>query len=681
MAGDKISDHLGMQTLNEKCSTGKNSLAEFSTTTFVWLISTSLLFAWIFEWDRYQIITIHRLHSLPLSDKALLIWLFAAKSMVWFAPLLPLCAALVGFGLRRTAVIILNCFWIVVFFLMATDLISVWFSSYHAWDYFPSTGAILEHPQREIRRWAVDRLSMDPFVVFSFFVVSGPTCFILAKWTTVRLGSLLPWLWSDKSAVALMVAFVLVVLGVAPSLVLFNDKVLLDRALNSLSSPTILRECLRRTTHQPESQVGRAHAGSLETPFPATWQEENIRHSYLGKPPMRPEELLEVKDELLATKYVHEAACPGPADPDAFIKNPNLPNVILIVVESFRPSADGLQLMRDLDAWSRQGLCLQRHYSGSNCSHLGLFSLLYGRCPIGYDQTLERKIPAQFFESLRKSGYEITFVTAGETRGFRRLDEFINSVSCDQVSVVGEFNWHEKQGWPDQDSRKLARLKSIINTSQNQPQFVFCYLVSSMYRYAFPQEFDIFKESQDLWQFLSVRTQLQSHSNRYANSLLFLEHELMSVLRSIDLKKNVVIITSDHGESMGEDGVFKHATRMSEVQLRVPCIMAGNGIKPGTITSATVHYDILPTLLHVLGGTSVPIRHSQGRDLIVDPPRPDDEVVLGPADDTRWEGVLIVRGDKRMVFTTQTLSGVPVVNFTGLVDEAGQLKSKLTTPD
>jgi hypothetical protein len=32
--------------------------------------------------------------------------------------------------------------------------------------------AILEHPQREIRRWAVDRLSMDPFVVFSFFVVS-----------------------------------------------------------------------------------------------------------------------------------------------------------------------------------------------------------------------------------------------------------------------------------------------------------------------------------------------------------------------------------------------------------------------------------------------------------------------------------------------------------------------------
>lgn len=127
---------------------------------------------------------------------------------------------------------------------------------------------------------------------------------------------------------------------------------------------------------------------------------------------------------------------------------------------------------------------------------------------------------------------------------------------------------------------------------------------------------------------------------------------------------------------MGEDGVFKHATRMSEVQLRVPCIMAGNGITPGTITSATVHYDILPTLLNVLGGTSVPIRHSQGRDLIADPPRPDDEVVLGPADDTRWEGVLIVRGDKRMVFTTQTLSGVPVVNFTGLVDDAGQLKSK-----
>jgi hypothetical protein len=676
MACVEVSEHRGMPTLNKTYSTGRNPLAEFSATTFVWLISTSLLFACIFEWDRYQIITIHRLHSLSLSDKALLIWLLSAKSMVWFGPLLPLCAALVALGLRRTAVFILNCFWILIFFLMALDLVSVWFSSYHAWDYFPSKEAILEHPQSEVHRWAADRLCNDPFVVFSFFVVCGPICFILAKWATVRLGNLFPWLWSDKSAVAFMAIFIVIVLGVAPFLILFNDKVVLDRTLNSVSSPTLLRECLRRLVRQPESQVGRAHAGYLESRSPVTGSPENMEDSHVRETSTRPEPLFDTKDELLALKYVHEAAYPGPADPDAFVKHPNLPNVILFVVESFRPSAVSPHLMKDLDAWSRQGLYFQRHYSGSNCSHLGLFSLLYSRCPIGYDQTLKRKIPAQFLQSLRKSGYEITFVTAGETIGFRRLDEFINSERCDHVCVVGEFEWEKKQDWPGQDSRKLARLKSIINEPRNQPQFIFCYLVSSMFRYAFPPEFNVLKESVSLWQFLSVKGQFESHFNRYANSLLFLEHELMNVLRSLDMEKNVVIITSDHGESMGEDGVFKHATRLSEVQIRVPCIMAGKGIEPGIITGATVHYDILPTLLHALGGTSVPIHHSHGRDLLAGFPRPDDEVVLGPADDARWEGVVIVRGDKRMVFTTQTSSSGTVVRFTGLVDDTGQFKTE-----
>ena len=51
----------------------------------------------------------------------------------------------------------------------------------------------------------------------------------------------------------------------------------------------------------------------------------------------------------------------------------------------------------------------------------------------------------------------------------------------------------------------------------------------------------------------------------------------MKVLRSIDLRHNLVVITGDHGESMGEDGVFRHTTRMSEIQMRVPCVIVGAG--------------------------------------------------------------------------------------------------------
>ena len=145
------------------------------------------------------------------------------------------------------------------------------------------------------------------------------------------------------------------------------------------------------------------------------------------------------EDELLAMKFVREATYPGPADSSAFVKKPNLPNVIIIFFESFRHFAIGPELMRELDQWSQQGLRMERHYCGSNCSHLGLFSLFYGRSPLGYYQTLDRDIPPQLLESLRRSGYRITFLTSGETKGFRRLDRFLNDTYCDQILVEGDF--------------------------------------------------------------------------------------------------------------------------------------------------------------------------------------------------------------------------------------------------
>jgi len=374
-------------------------------------------------------------------------------------------------------------------------------------------------------------------------------------------------------------------------------------------------------------------------------------------------------------RLLNEAMDPGPVDSSATVKKPQLPNVILIIFESFRHSALGPGMMKELDAWTKQGLRLQRHYSGSNCSHLGLFSLFYGRSPLGYHNTLDRKIPPQMLESLRQSGYRITLLTAGEMKGFRRLGQWINDKSCDAVIEDGDFiaGMHD---WPDSDRRKLERLRNIVNGAQDQPQFVFFYLLSSHYRYPFPPEFEIFKESASFWRFVNPREQIQNHLNRYANSLLFLQHELMKLFQSIDLQRNLIMITGDHGESMGEDGVFTHGSRMSEIQMRVPFAMVGPGIEPRTISTATVHTDILPTLLHALEGKGVPVRNCQGRDLIEDA-SPADEVSVVPANGPDWEGLVVIRGNKRMLFRTKMAERHPSIEFAGLVDESGQYELKV----
>jgi len=652
-------------------SRAMNSPVALWLATLAFLILSSVLFAWLFEWDRYRVISAYRLPSISMLDQVLLFWLLVAKSLVWFVPLLLMWAVLIAFGLTRIALLVLNCFWICIFYFMAVDVVAVNYTAYHAWEYWLPMRELLAHPKYQFTRWLTEELTAETSVVFGVFAISGPMCFIFSRRATMRLSRVFP-----RAAALLTIVFVFAIGAVVPALALLSDHRVRDRVFASLPFPTEVREALRSSVVE---LAGRGARVRMATSPYLSWAIGHPGTGHEGQAMKRPtgdSVAIEPKDELMAMKFVREAVDPGPADFSAFVKKANLPNVIIIFFESFRHFAIAPKLMRELDEWSQQGLRLERHYSGSNCSHLGLFSLFYGRSPLGYYQNLDRNVSPQLLESLRRSGYRITFLTSGETKGFRRLDRFMNDTYCDQVLVEGEFKLKEMNEWPDSDRRKLARLHSIVSAPRDQPQCVFFYLLSSHWQYSYPPQFEIYKEAASFRQFFNPWAQIQSHLNRYANSLLFLDQELMKVLRSIDLKQNVVVITGDHGESMGEDGVFRHGTRMSEIQMRTPCVMVGAGIEPRKITTATAHYDVLPTLLHALAQKSVPIENCQGRDLIADP-SPADEVGLAPANGPSWEGLLIVRGKKRMAFITDMFGEAPSFEFAGLVDQAGQYESKV----
>lgn len=652
MAFSTIFQHHGEDdpTLSEH-RVGKPAVPALPAKIFVFLVTSSLLFAFEFEWDRYHIITNYKVYGLSVLDKALLTWLLVAKSLAWFLPAIMACTILIAFGLMRAAAVTLIGFWVGIFFFMSVDLVSVGFTSYHAWDYVP-------HLRDVTTRWLLDCLTKKTLTVLAVFAVSGPTCLIVADKITNWVRRIFPVPCSRGSGAVILIAFVFMVLGVVPALAFFSDRGVLNRVLTAVPLATTVREYFRCASMNPVGPVRIAHAGSVST-----------SSVVIDTPQI--DRFAQKSYEQTAKKFAYDAANPGPVDVNALVESHDLPNIILIIFESFRHSAIGPGLMKDLNSWSEQGLRLQRHYSGSNCSHLGLFSLFYGRSSLGYYQTLDRKIQPQLLESLRRSGYRITLLTSGEMKGFRRLDQFINDTYCDRVLDLGIFAVDGVKDWPDSDRRKLTTVKDMIKAPQQQPQCILFYLMSSHYGYSFPPEFAIFPESPDFWQFFNPWEQIRSHLHRYSNSLLFLEHELMKVLRSIDLKRNVVIITGDHGESMAEDGVFRHATRMSEIQLRVPCVMVGAGVETRKINTATGHSDIIPTLLHALAGKSIPVLNSQGRDLLAEQ-QPADEVVLAPANGPEWEGVLMIHGQKRVVFNTNTFSQVPSVEFAGLVDEAGQ---------
>lgn len=68
------------------------------------------------------------------------------------------------------------------------------------------------------------------------------------------------------------------------------------------------------------------------------------------------------------------------------------------------------------------------------------------------------------------------------------------------------------------------------------------------------------------------------------------------------LAESLVVVTSDHGESLGEHGEETHSLFVYEGVLHVPLVLAHESLPPGTVLEApTSTVDIRPTVLELLG--------------------------------------------------------------------------------
>jgi phosphoglycerol transferase MdoB-like AlkP superfamily enzyme len=384
------------------------------------------------------------------------------------------------------------------------------------------------------------------------------------------------------------------------------------------------------------------------------------------------------EEALLDKKIVDDAVNPKPADTSAVVSKKLLPNVILVVIESFHFSALGSEMMQKLDIIADNGLRLCRHYSASNISQLGIYSLLFGRAGITYHGTLQRKTPAQLCLSLERSGYRRSFVTSGEMAAWRRMDEIFNSANFDSVVRVpnssGKKWLTSSDDWPSDDRWKLNETLRIVSQASVKPQFVFTFLMSTHYPYVYPPEFQRFTPFDMPSLMRWSRSDMEILRNRYKNAVLFLEDEFIKFITKLDLENNIVIITGDHGESLGEDGVAVHGTRKSEVQFRTPFVMLGSGIRPKKVLSATTHSDLVPTLLHVLEGKHVPVAHTHGRDLLEDAMNAHEVFVTPYKQQQKTDFLLMINGERRSLF--RALLDAPErssIGFSALLDESGRV--------
>ncbi|MBI3402343.1 MAG: sulfatase-like hydrolase/transferase [Acidobacteria bacterium] len=85
------------------------------------------------------------------------------------------------------------------------------------------------------------------------------------------------------------------------------------------------------------------------------------------------------------------------------------------------------------------------------------------------------------------------------------------------------------------------------------------------------------------------------------------------------LDRTIVVVTADHGESLGEHGETTHGLFGYNATIAVPLMIAGPAIAPGEVNAPVAHIDLTPTILDLVGGPIPP--GLDGRSLVQPPPR------------------------------------------------------------
>ncbi|HBJ36183.1 MAG TPA: hypothetical protein DDZ51_15820 [Planctomycetaceae bacterium] len=266
------------------------------------------------------------------------------------------------------------------------------------------------------------------------------------------------------------------------------------------------------------------------------------------------------------------------------------PDILLVVVESFRREVIQKDIAPNLYKLANRGVWAKNHFSTSNATNMGMFSALYGLEPVWFDRGVSWKPAMSTLFS--QANYRLGFFGGSEHWDTFRMDTFVNPDLYDEF-YTSPVAWTESDiSMRDRASAFLSR--DEIGPGPRRPRLAVLYLYST--------HFDYHSEPEDQLDQPASKGQLTSAYgpstrdevwNRYLNSVRFVDRILGPLLT----EDRIVAVIGDHGESFLEDECRLHGIRISEYQNATPAIIAGPGIAVHELDQLTSHTDILPTLL------------------------------------------------------------------------------------
>ena len=275
----------------------------------------------------------------------------------------------------------------------------------------------------------------------------------------------------------------------------------------------------------------------------------------------------------------------------------NKKNVILIICDALRPdffqSEERLTPFIDSLLSTPEFIAHKNMYSTSAFSFNGISNIL---------SSSRELYQNNFFihDVLKKKGYDINFMLSGDMTNFWNLKGHIKTESVDSYSDGYEnFKYGRSRNLNDDKTNILDRLNKL-KPYDDVPSFFYFHMMSVHQVGHLDEKKERFKtggidlSSTDFDQQLLI--------NDYKNRMIQLD-EYIRILFSILKRKNylddyVLVITSDHGQSLGENGIYFHSKYLNYESIKIPFII--NYSKAVDTNAITSQLDIAPTILDAL---------------------------------------------------------------------------------
>ncbi|MEO8501683.1 MAG: sulfatase-like hydrolase/transferase, partial [Vicinamibacteria bacterium] len=288
-------------------------------------------------------------------------------------------------------------------------------------------------------------------------------------------------------------------------------------------------------------------------------------------------------------------------------RDPRL-SILLITVDTLRADALGVYGGKAETPWidrlAREGVRFETAHAHNVVTFPSHANILSGQLPLihGVHDNTGFRFPADLptiATRLKALGFHTgAFVSAfvldsrfGLDRGFDVYDDRTTGIESQSPFRV-----------PDRlGPETVAAAKAWIDAQGDSQYFAWVHLYDPHYPYIPAEPF-------------KSRFAQEPYYGEVSAADSYLGRILEPILDGPGKDKVLVLLTSDHGESLGEHQESTHGIFAYESTLRVPLILWSHTLKPAVVKTPVRHIDLVPTLLDAIGQPPSP--ELPGRSLL-----------------------------------------------------------------